>query len=179
MSEDDVATAALLEFLNGAEAGIVQAKRLIAQAKGVEDWNPSKIRWEKAEGSSGPYERSEDVNNPEFKSMLQDLTGHGGKMTRNGYFFWVFKNGHTVGRKKRSKVKTSEIKPGKTSEFFPEDLRSLLSFEEQADAVILKPRQFLGSENFAKIADIVKQHGGEWVSAGKNSYFRIPIKTST
>jgi len=176
MSEDDVATTALLEFLNAAEAGIMQAKRLIAQAKGVEKWDPNRIKWEGAKGSSGPYERSEDMNNTEFKSMLQDLATHGGKMTRNGYFYWVFKNGATVGRKKRNKGRASEIKPEKIGELFPEGLRRLLSFEEQADAVIIKPRQFLGSENFAKIADIVKQHGGEWVSAGKSSHFKIPLR---
>ena len=65
-----------------------------------------------------------------------------------------------------------------TAKFFPEDLRSLLLFEQKADAIIVKPRQFLGSENFAKIADIVKKHGGDYVSAGKGSHFRIPLKSS-
>jgi len=100
MSED-LATTALLEFLNAAEAGIVQAKRLIAQAKGVKEWDPCKIRWGKAEGNSGPYERSEDVNNLEFKAMLKDLAAHGGKMMYDGFFYWSFRNGSTVGRKRR------------------------------------------------------------------------------
>jgi len=152
--------------------------KLEAQAKGVEEWDPCKIRWEEAQGSSGLYERSEDVNNPEFKSMLKDLAAHGGRLSREGFFYWVFKNGTTVGRKGRNREKASETKPEKVSALFPEDLRSLLSFEQKADAVIMKPRQFLGSENFAKIADIVKQQGGEYVSAGKNSHFRIPIKSS-
>ena len=178
MREDDVATAGLLEFLNAVEAGIAAAKRLISEAKGIKEWDPNRIKWELAEGASGPYERSGDVNNAEFKSMLQDLAAHGGKMTRNGYFFWVFKNGHTVGRKKRNKGKASEIKPEKIGELFPEDLRSVLSFEQKADAVIIKPRQFLGSENFAKIVDIVKQQGGEYVSQGKQSHFCIPKKAA-
>jgi len=111
MSEDeDLATAALLEFLNAAEAGIAAAKRLIAQAKGVERWNPSKIRWERAEGSSGPYERSEDVNNPEFKIMLKDLAAHGGKMTRNGYFFFGFsRTGVQLGVKSETKARLLEL----------------------------------------------------------------------
>jgi len=176
MCEDDLATAALLEFLNAAEAGIVEAKRLIAQAKGVETYDPSKIKWEEVEGSSGPYERSEDVNNPEFKSMLRDLATHGGKLTRNGYFFWVFKNGHTVGRKQRNKGEASDINPEKLGELFPEDLKSLLSFKKDADAVVIEPTQFLGSENFAKILEIAEQHGGEWVRAGKNSHFQIPLR---
>jgi hypothetical protein len=60
------------------------------------------------------------------------------------------------------------------AEVFPEDLRTLLSFEHKEGFFIIKPRQFLGSENFAKIADIVKAHGGDYVSAGKESHFRIP-----
>ncbi len=64
-------------------------------------WNPSKIKWRKAEGASGPYERSEDVNNLDFKALVKDLAAHGGKLTRDGTFYWLFKNGSTVGRKKR------------------------------------------------------------------------------
>lgn len=66
-------------------------------------WSPSKIKWEEAQGSKGPYERSEDMNNPEFKAMLKDLQAHKGKLNRQGYFYWVFENGHTVGRKKRGR----------------------------------------------------------------------------
>jgi hypothetical protein len=38
----------------------------------------------------------------------------------------------------------------------------------------VKPRQFLGSDNFAKIASIVREMDGDYVSAGKQSHFRIP-----
>lgn len=59
---------------------------------------------------------------------------------------------------------------------FPEDLESLLSFEERDDYIIIKPRQFLGSENFAKIASTVRGIGGEYISAGRESHFRVPKK---
>jgi hypothetical protein len=59
---------------------------------------------------------------------------------------------------------------------FPEDLEDLLSFEEKEDYLIIKPRQFLGSDNFAKIASIVRGIGGEYISAGKGSHFRVPKK---
>jgi len=59
---------------------------------------------------------------------------------------------------------------------FPEDLESLLSFEEKEDYIMIKPRQFLGSENFAKIASAVRGIGGEYISAGKASHFRVPRK---
>ena len=60
---------------------------------------------------------------------------------------------------------------------FPEALRDLLSFEQQGDYIIIKPHQFLGSENFSQISDIVKgkANNGEYVSAGKESHFRIPM----
>lgn len=59
---------------------------------------------------------------------------------------------------------------------FPEDLEALLSFQEKDDYIIVKPRQFLGSENFAKIASAVRGMGGEYISAGKDSHFRVPKK---
>jgi len=59
---------------------------------------------------------------------------------------------------------------------FPEDLENLLSFEEKEDYIMIKPRQFLGSENFAKIASAVRGIGGEYISAGKASHFRVPRK---
>jgi len=68
---EDVTAEALLEFLNASEAGIAAAKRVISQARA------------------------------EFKAMLKDLAAHGDKMNREGYFYWLFKNGATVGRKKR------------------------------------------------------------------------------
>jgi hypothetical protein len=56
---------------------------------------------------------------------------------------------------------------------FPEDLDNLLTFEEKTDYIMIKPRQFLGSENFAKVASAVRGMGGEYISAGKDSHFRI------
>lgn len=175
MSGEDLALQAFTEFLNAVEAGISAAQQLIKEGKHL--WDPAGIKWESAEGSKGPYERSEDVNNPEFKAMLKDLAAHNGRITREGCFYWTFKNGSTVGRKKRGKAESKQAEaPVKVSELFPEDLRGLLSFEETEDATIIKPRQFLGSDNFSKILAIVKEHSGEYVSAGKQSRFHVPKK---
>ena len=65
------------------------------------DWNPDKIKWTQAEGSKGPYQRSDDVNSPDFKALLKDLETHNGKLTRNGFFYWKFNKSAVVGRKKR------------------------------------------------------------------------------
>jgi hypothetical protein len=59
---------------------------------------------------------------------------------------------------------------------FPEDLETLLSFEEKDEYIMIKPRQFLGSDNFSKIASVVRGAGGDYVSAGKASHFRVPKK---
>lgn len=59
---------------------------------------------------------------------------------------------------------------------FPEDLEALLTFEDKTDYIMVKPRQFLGSENFAKIASAVRGMGGEYISLGKDSHFRVPKK---
>jgi hypothetical protein len=56
---------------------------------------------------------------------------------------------------------------------FPADLEDLLNFEEKTDYFVVKPRQFLGSENFAKVASTVRGLGGEYVSQGRDSHFRV------
>jgi len=56
---------------------------------------------------------------------------------------------------------------------FPKDLEELLTFEQKDTYVQIKPQTYLGSENFAKIASIVRDAGGEYISAGKESHFRL------
>ena len=57
---------------------------------------------------------------------------------------------------------------------FAKDLEAMLIFEDKGSYIRITPRQFLGSENFAKIASAVRDAGGEYVSAGRDSHFRIP-----
>ena len=56
---------------------------------------------------------------------------------------------------------------------FPEELDNMLAFEDKGDYIMIKPKQFLGSENFAKIASTVRGIGGEYISAGRDSHFRV------
>ena len=56
---------------------------------------------------------------------------------------------------------------------FPEDLEHMLNFEDKGEYTMIKPKQFLGSENFAKIASAVRGMGGEYISAGRDSHFRV------
>ena len=57
---------------------------------------------------------------------------------------------------------------------FSKDLEDMLSFDEKGEFIAVKPRQYLGSDNFAKIASIIRDAGGEYISAGKQSHFRVP-----
>jgi len=56
---------------------------------------------------------------------------------------------------------------------FSEDLERMLIFEDKGEYIMIKPKQFLGSENFAKIASAVRGMGGEYISAGRDSHFRV------
>jgi len=57
---------------------------------------------------------------------------------------------------------------------FSSDLEEMLTFEESGNYIVIRPRGFLGSDNFAKIASIVRGAGGEYISAGKQSHFKVP-----
>jgi|YelNatPaOPRAMG01_1025707.scaffolds.fasta_scaffold110208_3 metal-dependent amidase/aminoacylase/carboxypeptidase family protein len=56
----------------------------------------------------------------------------------------------------------------------PKDLAKLLNVKVEGSQVVLTPKSYLGSENFAKIMEHIKPYGGTYVSQGKNSHFRIP-----
>jgi hypothetical protein len=49
-----------------------------------------------------------------------------------------------------------------------------LKFEETHAFWKITPRQFLGAENFARIAKIIRDNGGDYISAGKESHFILP-----
>jgi len=68
-------------------------------------------------------------------------------------------------------VRTRSIADVRT--IFPKELENMLTFEEKENYIVIKPRQYLGSENFAKIASLVRSAGGEYISAGKESHFRV------
>jgi hypothetical protein len=93
---------AIADYANAIESAIVGLRENLKELAEFSEWDPDKITWTQAEGPSGPYERSEDLNNLEFKAMLKDLAAHDGKMRLGPYFYWTFQNGHTVGRKKKA-----------------------------------------------------------------------------
>jgi len=72
------------------------------------------------------------------------------------------------------KAKPVEVRLAELRDSFPEDLMDLVEFETSGNRVVVKPKRYLGRENFTRIAEIVKQAGGEYVSAGRESHFLVP-----
>jgi len=73
-------------------------------------------------------------------------------------------------REERSEAITIEA----VSKAFSQELRGKLYFEDTGDCVIVRARRYLEPSTFKQVADIVKERfGGEYISAGKDSHFRI------
>jgi len=69
-------------------------------------WNPNKIKWVQETGAKGPYERypakdQKAESTEDYRNMLQDLKDHKSAMNQEGYFYWVFPDASTVGRRKK------------------------------------------------------------------------------
>ena len=93
-----------VDALNSVCDALSKLRDEISVLVGAFSYDIDRIKWEPAEGSSGAYERSEDLDNPHFKALLKDVQRHGGKMSVGGYFVWSFKNGTVLGRKPRKKA---------------------------------------------------------------------------
>jgi len=102
------------DMLNALEASIVKMKQQIAKLVGVSEekskfsWNPEAIKWQKVEGFRGEYERyplegEKAESTSDYRLLLEDLKKHGGRLTKNGYFYWLFEDSATIGRKKRKR----------------------------------------------------------------------------
>lgn len=75
-------------------------------------------------------------------------------------------------RKEAVQVTLDQVKAA-----FPEDLMPELTFKATDEHIVIEPIHYLGSDNFRRVSGIVRdQLQGEYVSAGKDSHFRIPRK---
>ena len=66
--------------------------------------DPEKIKWVKAQGAKGPYERYPDFNAQpeltiEYNALLVAIEKHDGKYSHDGMFYWIFTDEITIGRK--------------------------------------------------------------------------------
>lgn len=57
---------------------------------------------------------------------------------------------------------------------FTQDLEELLNFEDKGEWIRIAPKKYLGSDNFAAIASVIRTAGGEYISAGRDSHFKLP-----
>lgn len=64
-------------------------------------WDPSKIQWSKREGEHGLYEKAtpDGQTTNDYQSMIDDLKAHSGKLSHDGFFYWLFIDQISVGRK--------------------------------------------------------------------------------
>lgn len=170
----------------------------------LKQYDMSKIKYEEKEGAKGKYRLATKAMNPDnadFNACLVDLKSRDGKPLRHQkMFIWLIgEEGDRFGFKPvaptvkkpeaveeplvppvpakvaSAQTTTSALKSiVDVSNLFPKDLADMVLFEQTETYITIKPRQYLGSENFAKIAAIVRDQNGEYVSAGKESHFRIP-----
>jgi len=192
MSEEKLHEA-IVNFANALEAACVDLKRYIGGIHGVapEIKHGSKdfdsLKWTTKESAKGPYRQTTkeaNENNEVFQSLQAVLKKNNGFAVLSGTKFWFHQNNNDIidrrGKKTSSKpISTEEAQVNKGSVdnvrmLFSRDLEDLLLFEEKEEYVVIRPRQYLGSENFAKIASVIRDEGGEYVSAGKDSHFRVP-----
>jgi len=87
---------------------------------------------------------------------------------------WIRETGKVSGE---SREKPAEVKPTVTvdsvAKKFPQELKNQLFFEESGEYVVVRARKYLGQDDFKRIAEIIRSLGGEYISAGKDSHFRI------
>ena len=105
MSNEDVASEALLEFLNAAEAGIAAAKRVIAEVKGIRETSAVReetftcLKFEKQQGNRlGEFEVAYEASNlPDKFSPAYGVLRANNATIKNryhdpnyAYTYWLF-----------------------------------------------------------------------------------------
>ena len=190
---------------SGLEALAITFKRRRGEKHGVgikEEIFNCLLAWGKSTGTKlGEFEQTSNKannNSTQFNRAYQILKDNNATISNRfydagfRYAYWIYQE-KNPGVIYRQLMRTQSVKPRKEEPqkpqkpeaekniqrvrmLFLKGLEDLLSFEETADNILIKPRGFLGSENFAKVAAIVRDAGGEYISAGKDSHFTIPIK---
>lgn len=61
--------------------------------------------------------------------------------------------------------------------FEAEGIAEHFSFESEGNYVVVRAKNWLGKDVFAKAMNINRQHNGEWVRSGKLSHFRFGVNT--
>jgi hypothetical protein len=68
-------------------------------------FNVSKIPWKPKQGDHGPFELSDDYGNVDHQQLLAFMEKHaGGAVTSEGFYYWLFPDGKTIGRKPAKQI---------------------------------------------------------------------------
>jgi hypothetical protein len=96
------------------------------------------------------------------------------KLYKELYEYVALKNKDEVFNIVKKYVAFGPVTVETVSNKIPEDLRKMLTFEDKGEYIKITKVRYLDKKNFAEIARIVRDVGGEYVSAGKDSHFRVP-----
>ena len=89
----------------------------------------------------------------------------------------TFQSSEIQGSPSNAPTPEPDLENGDDKPRFPDALANLVNVTASGTVWIVKPTKFLGAENFAMIANIVKQYGGKYVKSmgkGQGGYFEIP-----
>jgi hypothetical protein len=102
----------IVDYCNAVESAAVKLRMQIEKLFGSEakvkgstklPFVASKIQWQDRENEKGKFQVSEDYSNPDHKALLKFLNEVGGCVASEGWFYWIYRDGSTVGRKLRRK----------------------------------------------------------------------------
>ena len=112
----------IIDFTFAVEAACVKLRGQLNKTKEGKPISPldrtklpfdvSKIQWQDRENEKGKFQVSEDLNNLDHKALLKFLSEHtNGSVTSEGYFYWTYQNGTTIGRKEKALVNWKKKQP--------------------------------------------------------------------
>lgn len=74
-------------------------------------FNAERITWTAKVGNRGPFELSNNIENPDYLALLEFLKTHAdGALASEGFYYWVFTDGVTIGRKPSNKVQRRALR---------------------------------------------------------------------
>ena len=73
------------------------------EPKTEREYDLSKIKTERTEGPSGFYQKATEQDNEDYRNLLKSLKAHDGKLTRNGFWIWLFNDEKSIGMKPSKK----------------------------------------------------------------------------
>ena len=80
-----------------------ESKKAVESEKTKPQYDLSKIKTERTEGPSGFYQKATEQDSEDYKLLIEDLKRHDNKLTRSGFWIWLFSDGKTVGMKPSKK----------------------------------------------------------------------------